>query len=391
MKILHTVEYYHPVIGGMPEVVKQLSERLVKLGHEVTIATTDLPERKEKILNGVNIVSFKIQGKMVEGLTGGIDAYKNFLINSDFDIITNFAAQQWATDIMLPILSRIKAGKVLVPTGFSSLYQPLYEKYFENMKIWMKKYDMNVFLSNDYRDINFARHNNIHNIMVIPNGAGKDEFLNKSNIDIKKILHIPQSDFLILHVGSHTGLKGHNEAIKIFSKTKIKNVTLLIISDKISSGCVIKCKIQEKLFNHHPARLIDKKKLILQSFARSETIAAYKQADLFLFPTNIECSPLVLFECMASKTPFLVTDAGNAQEIIRWSNGAGELLQTFKNKQGFSFAEINSSAILLEQICKSSGRRKKMTQNGYKAWLNTYNWEKIVKEYEKLYISLLKK
>ena len=35
MKILHTVEFYHPSIGGMQEVVKQLSERLVLLGHEL--------------------------------------------------------------------------------------------------------------------------------------------------------------------------------------------------------------------------------------------------------------------------------------------------------------------------------------------------------------------
>ena len=42
MKILHTVELYHPSQGGMQEVVKQISERLVKLGHEVTVATTKL-------------------------------------------------------------------------------------------------------------------------------------------------------------------------------------------------------------------------------------------------------------------------------------------------------------------------------------------------------------
>jgi L-malate glycosyltransferase len=35
MKILHCVESYYPSIGGMQAVVRQLSERLVKMGHEV--------------------------------------------------------------------------------------------------------------------------------------------------------------------------------------------------------------------------------------------------------------------------------------------------------------------------------------------------------------------
>jgi glycosyltransferase involved in cell wall biosynthesis len=55
---------------------------------------------------------------------------------------------------------------------------------------------------------------------------------------------------------------------------------------------------------------------MITSLSRIETLAAYHQADLFLFPSNIECSPLVLFESIASKTPFLTTDVGNAKEII---------------------------------------------------------------------------
>ena len=40
MKILHTVESYLPARHGMSEVVRQVSERLVAKGHEVTVATS---------------------------------------------------------------------------------------------------------------------------------------------------------------------------------------------------------------------------------------------------------------------------------------------------------------------------------------------------------------
>lgn len=389
MKILHTLEFYHPSTGGVQEVVKQLSERLVKLGHDVTVATAKLPERHEKIINRVKIVEFDVHGKMVEGLKGEVDVYKKFLINSNYDIITNFAAQQWSTDIMLPILDKIKTKKVFVPTGFSSLYSPNYRRYFKSMKDWMKKYDMNVFLSNDYRDINFARNNGVKKIIVIPNGAAADEFLAKDSLDIRKKLSISRNDFLILHVGSHTGLKGHKEAINIFNRAKIKKTSFLIIGNSFENkGCLWPCKIKEAFFKFSPKRLFDEKKLIIKSLYRRETVAAYKAADVFLFPSNIECSPLVLFECMAAKTPFLTTDVGNATEIIEWSK-SGVLLPTIKDADGYSKAQIDESVKKLERFYNNSQKRKEMSENGFKAWKDKFTWEKITKEYEALYNQLI--
>ncbi len=387
MKILHTVELYHPSQGGMQEVVKQVSERLVRLGHEITIATTKLSERKNKIINGVKIEEFDIKGNLVRRLRGETEKYKEFLINSDFDIITNFAAQQWASDLVFDIFDRIKAKKVFVPTGFSGFYLLEYKDYFKKMKGWMKKYDMNVFLSNDYRDINFARKSGIKKIIVIPNGASEEEFLGKNNLDIRKKLNIPKNHFLILHVGSHTGLKGHKGAIEIFEKAKITNVTFLIVGNSFGGGCTKYCFFKEKLFNLSPQRILDKKKLIITSLSRPETVSAYKEADLFLFPSNIECSPLVLFECMASKTPFLTTDVGNAKEIIGWSK-SGLLLPTIKGKNGYSKAKVNESVRLLEDIFTDSKMRDLMGKIGLNIWKSKFTWEKITKSYERMYKNL---
>ena len=63
------------------------------------------------------------------------------------------------------------------------------------------------------------------------------------------------------------------------------------------------------------------------------TVNAFKQANLFLFPSLIECSPIVLFEAMASSTPFLVSDVGNSKEIVKWTGG-GELLPTTVDRYG---------------------------------------------------------
>jgi glycosyltransferase involved in cell wall biosynthesis len=388
MKILHTVEFYHPSVGGAQEVVRQLSERLARLGHDVTVATTRLPERDFKICNGVRIEEFNISGNAVRGFSGEVERYKKFLLESDFDIIMNYAAQQWTTDLMLPILNEIPTKKVFVPCGFSGLSLPKYGKYFEQMKVWLQQYDTCVYLSNDYRDINFARkYGSAENCVIIPNGAGGDEFEKNINIDIRAKLNIPRDHFLVLHVGSHTGMKGHKEAINIFKKAKIKNATFLIVANSFGGGCTISCLLAEKLYKYNPSSKLSDKKIIVRSLTRPETVAAYHDANLFLFPSNIECSPIVLFEAMASKTPFLATDVGNSKEIIEWTNG-GELLPTLKFANGFVKADVKKSIEYLENIYYDNVKCQLLSDNGYTSWKNSFTWEVIAQKYENLYLKL---
>lgn len=387
MKILHTAQFYEPSKGGVQEVVKQLSEKLADMGHEVTVATTALPERNFKEINGVKIVEFQISGNYAEGYTGDTQSYIDFLLDSDFDIVTNFAAQEWSCDLALPILSRIKGKKVFVPTGFSKINSPIYEEYFGKMKKWIKGYDMNVFLSQDYQDIEFARKDKVKNICVIPNGASSDEFLASYGGNIRKELRIPEKDFLIITVGSHTGLKGHDEAIKIFKKVNIKNATFVIIGNSFSFICKTKCQLQSFFSRLNRFLIAKNKKILSLDLPRKKVVAMYQAADLFLFPSNIECSPIVLFECAASKTPFLSTDAGNASEIVNWTQ-SGQILPTI-TRGDLVYANIDKSVPLLEEMYYNSEKREKMASMGYEAWKGNFSWEKIAVKYEKLYKNLL--
>lgn len=404
MKILHTVESYLPSRHGMQEVVTQLSEYMVKSGHDVTIATSYNENRISKLINGVKIEEFKIKGNFVNGMVGETKSYQQFLLHSEFDIITNFAAQQWATDLALPILPQLKAKKIFVPTGFSALSSPSYRDYFERMKNWMSYYDANIFLSDNYQDINFARKNRIKTIEVIPNGANEKEFDDVPKVNIREHLNLGVDTKLILTVGSHTGYKGHLTAIKIFKKARIENSALLIIGNVTTTGgplfnfvkgilnllglrktnCSINCKTSALSFNcNHSDR-----KIYVKHFSREATVNAYKQADLFLFPSLIECSPIVLFESMCANTPFLVTDVGNAKEIIEWSNG-GVLLPTFKDKSGFSIAYVEKSAIIMRDLLNNSQQMNEYAIQGNNSFRKEFTWSKIAEKYQSLYLKLV--
>jgi glycosyltransferase involved in cell wall biosynthesis len=133
---------------------------------------------------------------------------------------------------------------------------------------------------------------------------------------------------------------------------------------------------------------IKDKRIIITSLSREETVAAFKSADLFLFPSNLECSPIVLFEAMAAGTPFLVTNVGNSIEINEWSKG-GIILSTKIDNKGFSHARIKDSTKILNELYQNSTLRKHLAEEGFTAWKNKFSWEIIAKSYEALYISLV--
>jgi glycosyltransferase involved in cell wall biosynthesis len=360
------------------------------MGHDVTVATTKLKERKSNVINGVKIQEFNISGNEVRGYEGDTESYKKFLLKNKFDIVMNYAAQQWATDLFFEVIDDIKAKKVFVPCGFSGLYDPAYKEYFKKMPNILKKYDATVYLAEKYRDINFAKRHKIKNLSIIPNGAAADEFDIPTNNKIRNNYGIRDGSFLVITIGSHTGVKGHADVIKIFKKAKIKNSTLLIIGNMLNEGCGPSCSSKAKKFNGGIITKLKKQKIIVKDIVRKDTVDLLKTSDLFLLASNIEASPIVLFEACAAKTPFLVTDVGNSKEIIKWTNG-GKLLPTYKDDEGYSHAKINESVAELQKIYKNPVLRGQMAKKGYKAWKSKYSWEKITGQYLNLYKKVSKK
>jgi len=387
MKILHTVEFYFPISGGAQEVVKQLSEHLARMGHDVTVVTTKCKNRDFNSFNGVKIIEFDISGNYVNGYKGASKAYVDFLKKSDYDIILNYAAQQWTTDLMLPILDDIPGKKIFVPCGFSALHKGRYADYYEKMKVWIKKYDICVYLSSSYQDYEFSLNAGATNSVIIPNGADEAEFLVSAG-GIRKILTIPEDSLLLLHVGSHTRFKGHKEALAIYRRSHLPNSTFLLIGNTFSKYCNNRCRLTAFCLNTFYNIFNIGKRIIITELPREQTVMAYFDADIFLFPSNIECSPIVLFEAMASGTPFLATDVGNSKEIVQYSH-AGLLLPTKKFKNGYVIANVKQSVPILENIVSSVELRDNMASYGRELWQKNFTWLAISKKYEEIYTQVL--
>lgn len=372
MKILHTVQRYYPDSGGSEEVVKQLSEHLVARGHNVTVLTGKTPLRNFSFYNGVRIVDFDIRGNKVNGIHGDINGFLKFIRSENFDVIMNYAAQIWSTDLFFKLLSELKAKKILVPCGYSALSNPKYSEYFSKLPSILHQYDAVVYLSPNYIDTKFAEQNNLTNGIVIPNAADENEFDNFSFGTFKEKYNLLHKN-LIINVSNHSLLKGHRFFWNCIKQLKNEEVDGILIGNPYFSGvkkwlkeCYLECKIQEFRFNQH----------ILEDLPRKDVVSAYIDADIFIFGSQVECSPLVMFESFASKTLFVSTNCGNVadyRDIVCLVENEAEAVSVAKN------------------YIKDKSSFQERLDRGYQLFQRSLNWTAVSKQYEQLYIKLLEK
>lgn len=428
MRILFCCEFYAPSVGGVQEVMRQIAERLVAKGNQVTVATSKLSNRNFEVLDGVRIKEFAVSGNLVRGILGDADKYRDYVINGEFDVIMIKAAQQWTFDALWPVLDVIKTPKVFIPCGFSGLLEPAYSEYFSKMPGILQKFDHLIFYASDYRDINFAKQHRIANFSIIPNGASEIEFNVESDSTFRARHGISPDDFVFLTVGSLTGLKGHLELTNAFEQLALprnkKAVLILNGNDCLradNSLFSIPKKMAHLIRNYglyytsrHTLKSLlrtvgikvgksigfrdiassinqkcSNKKVIVTNYPRKELVQAYMASDMFVFASNIEYSPLVLFEAAASGTPFLTVDVGNAVEISKWT-GAGEICPSEKDAKGYTRVAPGVLAKKMAELMADPARLKALGNEGRKNWANRFTWLRISEQYEQIFKSLVK-
>lgn len=398
MKILHCVESYFPSVSGAPEVVRHLSERMVKAGHEVTVATRKLPGRTSLTHNGVKIVEFDIKPtsnrgmSTVTGLKGDTKKYQDFLLNHDYDVIMTYAAQQWTTDLMLPILDKIKAKKVIVPCGYSALYDPEYKQYFKDLPGFLRKFDASVYLSDDYRDINFARKHKIKNVHVIPNGADETEFMDLPSASEKRRLKRRYGirGLMLMTIANYTGEKGHQELTAVLKRLPIARVTLVSAGTATPGvGSYDYFKEQSERINNSP-KFAGKRVVMIDGTRRKTVRELLKCADMFVFLSNIEASPLVLYEANAAGVPFVSTAAGNSAEIAKWTGG-GIIVKTTEQPNGRVKADLRDAMWQITKLAYNPTRRKALGRAGRASWKKRFTWQRLAQDYLDLYSRIQKR
>jgi glycosyltransferase involved in cell wall biosynthesis len=435
MRLLFCCESYPPVRGGVSEVMRQIAERMVRAGHEVVVATTHVPERRFDIVNGVRVRGFRVGGNMARGLTGEVASYRDFVVNSRADAILIKAAQQWTFDALWPVLDRIAARKVFIPCGFSGLYESSFAEYYQQLPAILRKFDHLIFYAENYRDIDFARAHGIDRFSVVPNGASEDEFDTPTDPSIRARLGAGAGDFIFLTVGNPILMKGHREIAEAYARLATDGrPTVLVLnaswprplqlpagigllqpvvtslwrawqSVRPMAGLVYRsgqalrgtgwsgfrahwrAGMRRRLSWRELERWIARanaqqgKKVVCVDLPRADLIETFKAADLFVFASRVEYSPLVLYEAAAAGTPFLSVPVGNAEEIARWTGG-GQLCPAAIDELGYTRVDPSVLAREMRRLMNDPDARTRLAATGKACWRERFTWKTIASRYE---------
>jgi len=132
-----------------------------------------------------------------------------------------------------------------------------------------------------------------------------------------------------------------------------------------------------------------KKRVLRVDLPRAELVQAYLQSDLFVFASNIEYSPLVLFEACAAGLPFLTVPVGNTAEIVAWTGG-GEMCDAPRDAEGYTRAEPKVLARAIEKLIQDPARLSGLGADGKAASMARFNWANLTREYEDLFLTLIR-
>jgi glycosyltransferase involved in cell wall biosynthesis len=341
------------------EAVQRISEGLAARGHLVTVATTYHSKRDFKSLNGVTVEQFDVRGKWMRGFHGEVGRYKQFVRSFGGDVMMNYAAQQWSADLVFPLLDRLTCVKVFVPCGYSTLYNWKWWLYFRRLPSVLGTYDHVVYLSDNYRDKQFGDRHGIKHFSIIGNGAAEEEF-QEPRCGFRSEYGITTTR-MFLCVSNYGPGKNQGMVLRAYQEANVPDSTLVFIGFEFNDYTN---KLQSLVQGRNGAVRF------LEHVPREKVVAVYHEADLFLFGSLLECFPLVILEAMASRTPFISTNVGCVNSL----------------PGGVVVSSVEEMAKTLAKLAQADEDWKILSEAGRKAWEKNYRWDKIVDQYEALYM-----
>lgn len=355
----------YPTFGGSGIVGTELGLNLMKKGHEVHFISYQIPERlkleEDFIFHEVNILSyplFKYKPYTVILASTIANLYKEYeidLFHAHYAIphsISLYLAKQ--TNEKIKIISTLHGSDIHL-LGLDDVYKPVLETCINN-------HDALTTVSHFMTDFIAEHYNITKEIDVIYNFVDPGKFSH-----IKKP---EKEDIVISHVSNFRKVKRSPDIIRAFGKVfaKYKNIRLEMIGQGPELDYCQDLAISMGLKDHITFR---------GSLLNVPKVLCY--TDVFMIPSEIESFGLAALEAMSCKIPVIATKAGGLPEVI-----------THK-KTGF-LAEVGNVDELAEYLTimiEDEKLRKELGENAAKDAIERFHPDKIIPEYEKLYMKTI--
>ena len=379
MKILMlTWEYPPRIVGGIARVVHDLSKRLIKDGHEVTVVTyrdnAGVPEYEND--KGVNV--YRVDNYMIHPnnfidwimqLNFNLIAKATEIINKEggFDVIhahdwlVTYAAKSLKNAYDIPIVATIHATEA----GRNSGIHDDTQRYINDTE-WLLTYEATEvivnsnFMKNDLQRLFGLPYDKIN---VIPNGINLNNFTGiERDYDFRR-QYAMDNEKIILYVGRLVYEKGIQHLIAAMPKI-LSNYhdAKLVIAGK--GGMIDELKAETSSLG------LDNKVYFTGYMDSKKVQKMYKCADVAVFPSTYEPFGIVALEAMLAGVPTVVSDVGGLDEIV--THGVDGMKSYAGNPN--SIADSVTALLYDHQLATNISKKARQKVK------EQFNWEKIAQD-----------
>ena len=378
MKILMlTWEYPPRVVGGIARVVYDLSHRLIKDGHEVTVITYrdgEVPYfEDDKGVKVYRVDNYMIQSNnfidwvlqlnfnMIEKASQIIGEQGKFDVIHAHDWLVASAAKTLKNAFDIPIVATIHATEA----GRNSGIREPQQKYINDTE-WMLTYEANeVIVNSNYMKNEIQRLFGLpfEKINVVPNGVNLNLFNGVERDYNFRRRFAMDNEKIILFMGRLVYEKGIQHLIAAMPK---------ILNGYHDAKLVIcgKGGMMDELKAEANSLGISQKVYFAGYMNGKDVQKMYKAADIAVFPSTYEPFGIVALEAMLSENPVVVSDIGGLNEIVQHRENGMKTYCGNPNSIADSILELLYDHKLCADIVKKAKNKVR----------NEYNWSKIAQD-----------
>ncbi len=378
MKILMlTWEYPPRIVGGIARVVNDLSKRLIKDGHDVTVVTYregNAPYfEDDKGVKVYRIDNFMINPNnfidWIMQMNFNMIAKANEIIAKEgaFDVIhahdwlVAYAAKTLKNSYDIPIVSTIHATE----SGRNSGIHDETQRYINDTE-WMLTYESTeVIVNSNYmkRELQSLFGLPFEKINVIPNGININMFNGvEKDYDFRRKYAL-DNEKIILFMGRLVYEKGVQHLISAMPKILAGyHDAKLVIAGK--GGMLDELRAQVNSLG------ISNKVYFTGYMDSKQVCKMYKCADVSVFPSTYEPFGIVALEAMLSGTPVVVSDIGGLNEIVEHGVDGMKSYAGNPNSLADSILALLYNPQLADSVVKKAKAKVK----------NEFNWAKIAQD-----------
>lgn len=379
MKILHIVHYFLPHQGGEERYAYHLGQELIKRGHEVWIATSNLPEcPAREMMSGIRVIRHRAIATLFRNpITLGMLLPRKYL--RGFDLIHTQGEYSFATNaaVFLKLYLHIPLvmtcyGHVTFGNPFVDMVERLYSATIGKMTV--NSADKVIVLSSSTKQDLQALGVNQNKIAVIPTGIDLQKWVPYLKADTSSFLSKYQlgGGRIILFIGAITERKGIKYLVEALPRI-IKNhpdVVCLFVGDGD--------------YRKKAERLVSKLNLERQArfagYVPDEELAlAYKSCHIYVLPSLSEGLPATILEAFVFSKPVVTT---NIDSIRGYFKGTALLVPP---------RDSDELASAIAKVLAEPELGRKMSEKGKRLLESGFTWQQHVESLLAVYEEVTQK